>query len=300
MSGQRCVSGTVEDIAQRAKGEGIRPPAITVIGPVVDLHLQLDSQAPRPLSGKTVVLVRAEEREYPDVERMREVGARVLDVPGIRCVARPVRDEVAAMFESIEDSHAVVFTSALGARFFGETWSQLETRSTPLFVAASRAFLGAMRRHGMAASFAPRITGAGRVLEALQENEIEPGTVIWLPRSAAADNELPDALNAAGYDARPVDLYETLPVPLPADVRSMLADGRVDALMFLSGTCVSSVVSAVGDLPTGGTMLIAAIGPKTAAVATQEGITCDLVPGEPTILNLVDDVIRALSRDCAT
>jgi len=300
MSGQRCVSGTVADIAQRAKGEGIRPPAITVVGPVVDLHLQLDTQTPRPLSGKTVVLVRAEEREYPDVERMREAGARVLDVPGIRCVVRPAMDEVAAMYDSIADDHTVVFTSALGARFFGRTWSQLEHRASPTFVAASRAFVGAMRRQGMEAAFAPRITGAGRVLEALQDNGVPPGTVVWLPRSAAADNELPDTLKAAGYDARPVDLYETLPVPLPADVRSMLGDGRVDALMFLSGTCVSSVVSAVGDLPTGGNMLIAAIGPKTATVANQEGIPCDLVPDEPTILNLVDDVIRALSRDCAT
>ncbi len=298
MSGQRWISGTVADIADRAKGEGIRPPAITIIGPVVDLHLQLDSQTPRPLSGKTVVLVRAEEREYPDVERLREAGARVLDVPGIRCVARPAEGDVAHMFASIEDDHTVVFTSALAVRFFGEVWSVRETRPQPLFVAASRAFLGAMRRNDLEAAFAPRITGAGRVLEALQDNGVAPGTVVWLPRSAAADNELPDALTAAGYDARPVDLYETLPVPLPADVRSMLGGGRVDALMFLSGTCVSSMVSAVGDLPTGGNMLISAIGPKTAAVAQEEGIPCDLVPDEPTILRLVDDVIRALSRGC--
>lgn len=300
MSGQRWISGTVADIAERAQGEGIRPPAITVIGSVVDLHLQLDSQTPRPLSGKTVVLVRAEEREYPDVERLREAGARVLDVPGIRCVARPADGDVATMFESIEDDHTVVFTSALAVRFFGEVWSSRESRPQPLYVAASRAFLGAMRRHDIEAAFAPRITGAGRVLEALQANGVAPGTVVWLPRSAAADNELPDTLIAAGYDARPVNLYETLPVPLPADVRSMLGDGRVDALMFLSGTCVSSVVGAVGALPTGGNMLISAIGPKTAAVAEEEGIPCDLVPEEPTILRLVDDVIRALSRDCAT
>jgi len=294
--GQRSVSGTVVDIAERAVEAGIRPPSVSVIGPVVDLVHELSDQAPRPLAGKTIVLVRAEEREYADVVRLRRAGARVLDVPGIRCVPRPASGEVGAMLAALAPDHHVVFTSALAARFFGDIWVDRQD-ARPVFVAASRAFLHVMQRHGMPAAFAPEITGAGRVLQALQAHEVPEGTTVWLPRSAAAADALPPTLVEAGYDVRPVTLYETVPVPLPADVRSMLTGGRVDAVLFLSGTCVSSVVDAVGTFPAqgGATVLAAAIGPKTAAVASELGLPCEIMPQQPTMKDLVDEVIRVLS-----
>jgi len=298
LPGQRHVAATVGTIADRAAEANIRPPSVTVVGPVVELTGQLATQTSRPLAGKTVVLVRAEERHYPDVERMRTAGARVLDVSGIRCAPLRTSEDVHRMFERIEREHVVVFTSALAARFFAELWPG-EPR--PRFVAASTAFTSAMERYGMKAEFAPEVTGAGQVLDAMQRNGIEPGTTVWLPRSSAADAELPEAMSAAGYDARPVDLYETLPVPIPADVCSMLAAGRVDAVLFLSGTCVSSVIDAVGDIPASGpdAVTIAAIGPKTAAVARARGLPCHLLPEQPTMKALVDAVIDELSRTFA-
>ena len=298
LPGQRSVVATVETIAARAADANIRPPSVTVIGAVVGLSGNLAEQAPRPLAGKTVVLVRAEERHYPDVERLRTAGARVLDISGIRCVPLPGNRAVQQMFDRIEPGHVVVFTSALAARFFGELWPG---EPQPRFVAASKAFLDVMQQYGMTAEFSPDLTGAGNVLEVMQRNGVEPGTTVWLPRSAAADEELPRAMEAAGYDTRAVDLYETLPVPVPADVGSMLAAGRVDAVLFLSGTCVSSVIDAIGDIPANGpgAVTVAAIGPKTAAVAAARGLPCHIVPERPTMSALVDAVIVELSSTFA-
>jgi len=72
MPGQRSVVATIAELPARAAEAGIRPPAITVVGEVASLAAELATQRPRPLAGKTIVVVRAEERHYPDLERLRE------------------------------------------------------------------------------------------------------------------------------------------------------------------------------------------------------------------------------------
>ena len=302
LPGQRSVTATLGDLPARIAAAKIRPPAITVIGPVAGLAEQLAAQRPRPLAGKTVVVVRAEERHYPELERLRETGARVLDIGGIRCVARPEEAGVLQMLDGIRDRHMVLFTSALAVDFFVSAWTARwpdpEARPRPTYVAASRAFLWAMERHGIPAAFAPEVTGAGQVLEALRANQVPRDTVIWLPRSAAADEELPDALAGAGFEPRVAHLYETVAVPVPADVRAVLGEGRADAVVFLSGTCVRSVVESVPAVLTGGEAgpLVATIGPKAAAVAVEAGFVSPLVPSRPTMPDLVSAVIDRLSE----
>lgn len=302
MPGQRSVAGTLADLPGRVAEARIRPPAITVVGQVAALADQLSEQRPRPLAGKTVVVVRAEERYYPELERLRETGARVLDVSGIRCVARPGEPEVERMLAEANRDQLVLFTSALAVDFFVAAWTQRwpdpELRPTPTFVAASRAFLWAMERHGIPAAFAPEITGAGQVLATLKANQVAAGTVIWLPRSAAADEELPAALAEAGYEPRVAHLYETVAVPVPADVRAVLAEGRADAIVLLSGTCVRSVVESVPSLVSldEPRPLAATIGPKTAAVAVEAGFVSPLVPSRPTMPDLVQAVIDRLGE----
>ena len=300
MPGQRSVVATLGELPARAAEAGIRPPAITVVGEVASLAAELATQRPRPLAGKTIVVVRAEERHYPDLERLRETGARVLDVSGIRCVARRGDPAVDRMFEEARRGDVILFTSALAVEFFWKPWTlrwpDEGTRPRPTFVSASRALQWTMERRGIPASFAPEVTGAGHVLAALAANGVPGGTVIWLPRSAAADAELPDALADAGYEPRISNLYETVAVPVPADVRTVLAEGRADAVVFLSGTCVRSVVDSVPEIVRAGghQPLAATIGPKTAAIASEAGFDSPLVPSRPTMPDLVEAIIERL------
>lgn len=304
LPGQRQVVATLGTLVERVREAGLRPPALTVVGDVVGLGARIGAQEPRPLAGKTVVLVRAEERHYAEMQRLREAGARVVDVPGIRCVPRRDDPDVAAMLADLRPDHAVAFTSALAVRYFAELWrARAPRRATPpRFVSASPAFVDAMEREGIAACAAPPEMGAGNVLRAMREEGIEDGTVVWLPRAAAADRELPERLAEAGYDPRPVVLYDTVPVPLALDVRSMLRERRVDAVLFLSGTCVHSVLDAVPEVAAEGEeeLLFAAIGRKTAAVAAGRGLRDLLVPARPTLVSLVEAVISELTRAPAT
>src|SRR3954466_13102546 len=59
LPGQRTVTGILADIDKRAAEAGIRPPAITLVGPVAKLHEQLAWLEERPLFGRSVVVTRA-------------------------------------------------------------------------------------------------------------------------------------------------------------------------------------------------------------------------------------------------
>src|SRR4051794_22763829 len=57
LSGQRTVRGTLQTIADRAREAGVRPPSITLVGPVVALAGEMAwLEAARPLGGLTVAV----------------------------------------------------------------------------------------------------------------------------------------------------------------------------------------------------------------------------------------------------
>jgi len=182
-------------------------------------------------------------------------------------------------------------------RIFTELWEQSgEHRVHPTVVTASPAFLAGLAQKGLERAFAPPAPGAGRVVALLREQGVPPGAVVWLPRASTAGDHLPDSLREAGYEPRPVAIYDTLPVPLPRDARSMLQSGRADALAFLSSSGVQAALEAVPELAgeAGARILFAAVGAKTAAAAGKQGLDCSVVPDTPSVGNLVDALLEAL------
>src|SRR5579884_2804527 len=71
LAGQRVVTGTLETIAGVAEAAGVRPPAITVLGPVAELRQRLQWSELRPLAGRTVAVTRAREQASMLAARLR-------------------------------------------------------------------------------------------------------------------------------------------------------------------------------------------------------------------------------------
>lgn len=328
--GQRSVRGTVADIAELALRAGIRSPAVTVMGRVVGLAETLGPQRPRPLAGKTVVLLKAEESSYEELETLRQAGARVIEASVVRCV--PVEDPGAtrAEIESIGKEDVVLFTSAVAARFFGELWHTLPTRPHPQVVAASPTVRAAALQQGFAVSgnlgeagrsagHAPAVQSlrhaavsgdrfavsgdqgkAGRsaghapAVESLRHAAVSADRMVWLPRSLAAGEALLASVREAGYRVRPLPIYRAVPVPLPADVRSLLAGGRVDAVLFLSGSTVRAALDAAPGLKGASQVIFGAVGPLAARQAEAHGIRCQVVPARSTVADLVEALMTTL------
>ena len=101
----RCTLGTVVKVIAEEK---LRPPAIVVIGEVVDLAPLTSWFAKRPLTGQTVMVTRPQvetgrcAQDDVLIQQLRELGANVLNQPVIRISDPPDWQPVDAMLRSVE------------------------------------------------------------------------------------------------------------------------------------------------------------------------------------------------------
>src|SRR6266700_2526618 len=122
---QETLTGTLEDIAQRAVASGFEAPAVAVFGDVVALRESLNWYEKRPLSGKRIVVTRTRKQASALSNKLRALGAQVIELPTIRI--EPPTD-LREFAELVQDAHIydwIVFTSANGVEAFFEIFFKL-------------------------------------------------------------------------------------------------------------------------------------------------------------------------------
>ena len=87
---QRTVTGTLTDLAQKAREAAIQPPAILVVGEVVELRQRLQWWDTRPLWGKTVVVTRSRQQASKLVALLATAGPAAWRCPPWRSVRRTI------------------------------------------------------------------------------------------------------------------------------------------------------------------------------------------------------------------
>ena len=117
---QRTLVTTLGKAAADVKANNLKPPAIFIVGDVVNLRKQLQWFDNKPLFGKTVVVTRARAQASDLTKKLEAQGAKVIEVPAIKIVPA---DDYAPLDAAIADINAykwLVFTSANGVEYFFE------------------------------------------------------------------------------------------------------------------------------------------------------------------------------------
>ena len=115
---QETLTGTLADIAGKAKKQGFKPPSILVVGEVVSLRPKLDWFETKPLFGKGIVVTRPEEQAGEFANLLAAEGARVILFPTIRVVPPANWKELDRALGNLESVHWIIFTSANGVKYF--------------------------------------------------------------------------------------------------------------------------------------------------------------------------------------
>jgi uroporphyrinogen III methyltransferase/synthase len=273
----------------------LEPPATIVIGAVAGLDLGWFES--RPLFGCRVVVTRGREQASPLVQRLRDRGAEVVELPTI-AVVEP-SDGGAGMRAAAARVSAyewIVFTSANAVARFVPL-----LRDGRAFGRASIAAIGsgtaeALSRFNLVADLVPERFVAESLLEAFAAHESgrpqRSGARVLLPRAAVARDVLPDGLRALGWEVDVVEAYRAEPVaPDPATLETARA---ADAITFTSSSTVANFVRVAGvdAVPP----VVACIGPVTAATARQAGIQVTVEAEVHTVAGLVDALTDALTQ----
>ncbi|WP_432204579.1 uroporphyrinogen-III C-methyltransferase [Cetobacterium somerae] len=112
---QRVTVGTLEDIVEKSKKEKIVPPAITIIGDVVNMRETFKWFENQPLSGKRVLVTRDNNQSGEFSEKLRIKGAIVRELPFIKIENAYNFDE-----KKLKDYSAILFNSPNGVKYFME------------------------------------------------------------------------------------------------------------------------------------------------------------------------------------
>jgi uroporphyrinogen III methyltransferase/synthase len=282
LSGQRAVSGTLENIAELVASHGIKAPAITVFGEVAALQSRLDwLLAARPLLGVSVAVTRARAQASGLAARLRQLGADVVEAPAIRIV--PLDGPAL----HVDGYDLICVTSPNGARLLMERIG-LDAR---VLAGARVAAIGpgtarALREHGIVADVVPERFVAEGLIEALAG---QPAGRVLVARAAEARDVLPEALRERGAHVDVVALYKTVAEPL-SDA-ALTAATSADYVTFTSSSTVKFWFDAVGDHPVSARLV--SIGPVTSAALRERGLEPDVEAERHDI----DGLVAALLAD---
>jgi len=292
---QQTLTGTLDDIAAKAKNRAFKPPSILVVGEVVALRPKLDWFEARPLFGKGIVVTRPEEQAEEFARLLAAEGAQAILFPTIRITPPASWDGVDRALAGLDGYDWVVFTSANGVKHF---FARLRDRGGDIrdlkgvrictIGPATAAAVGAM---GIRVDLVPDEYISEGVVRSFETVDLE-GRRVLLPRAAEARDVIPEGLAKRGAAVDVVTAYRTVrSKSRKEDLQALLDAGRVDVVTFTSPSTVVNFKKIMGDEPLPEKVRIACIGPVTVAAAKKQGFTVDVYQETFTIPGMVKALV---------
>jgi len=298
---QETLVGTLADIVEKVRSAGFKPPAVAVVGEVVNLREKLrwfDSPQANPLFGKKVLVTRSREQASALSELLREYGAEPIEFPVIKISPPESFAELDVALGCIEKYDWLLFTSANGVQAVMDRLRKLgrDVRwlKGPKIGAIGPKTAEAVQCLGMKVDFVPSKFVSEAIADELPESP--SGKRILILRAKEAREALPEKLRERGAQVDVVAAYRTEIDPDSyrddADrIKELLASGGIDIITFTSPSTVKGFVNLVGEgglAARAGKVTVACIGPITAQAAEEYGLKPDVVAEEHTIKGLIE------------
>jgi uroporphyrinogen III methyltransferase/synthase len=298
---QEVLTGTLENIVKKVEESSFKPPAIIIVGEVVDLRHDLNWIEKKPLWGKKIVVTRSRKQASILADRIIDLGGEAIEFPTIEISKEPDLSELYNCFNHIEDYSWIIFTSVNSVDiFFEELRSQgLDIRDLKgiNICAIGPATKEQLQLKGLQVDIIPKEYRAEGIIEEL-EKKVQVGQMVLLPRARGARGILPESIRQMGVQVDEVFLYQAVPsARISENTRNSIINGQVDLITFTSSSTVNNFVTMVGNENIGNIasqVKVACIGPITAETARQNGFTVDIVANQYTIDGLIEAILTGI------
>ena len=303
---QRSVEGTLDTITDIVREEGIKPPALIVVGEVVKLRKTIDWFEKRPLFGRRIIVTRTREQASELVALLEEQGADCLEYSTINIEPMGDNTELDGEIKDIGAFDWLLFTSLNAVTYFFKRVRELgldsRSLSGPRIAVVGRATGDELLKYGIRADLLPeKFTGEGLGEALLAQGVV--GRRILLPRALAARDVLPDMLTRGGAEVRIVPVYRNVPVKgRKEQLREELEEKKIDMVTFTSSSTVINFLTMVdaGSEEELHRLLngvdIATIGPITSKTVEENGLRVAVQPDRYTIPDMVRAIVDQYNR----
>ncbi|MBU0481096.1 MAG: uroporphyrinogen-III C-methyltransferase [Proteobacteria bacterium] len=293
---QRTVVGTLADIAEKVKKEGITPPALVVVGEVVKLRDTISWFEKKPLFGKKILVTRTRAQASELVMLLEENGAECLEGSTIALVEPESWQEIDQALQHMAEYDWLLFTSINAIEFFFRRLSELgmdgRDLKGPKVGVVGTATADTLRSYGIKADLLPEeFTGEG-LAEALIEAGVQ-GSKVLIPRAQEAREVLPEKLAENGAVVTVAPVYRNIRPDDYEAVRTALENKEIDMVTFTSSSTVRNFLEMLKIRDEKefrellGEVKVAVIGPITARTAEKKGLKIDVQPEVYTIPAMV-------------
>ncbi len=301
---QKTVTGTLADIAQRAREIGLSPPAIAVIGEVVRLRDRLNWFESRPLFGRRVVVTRRPEQAGELVTRLAELGAEVLEIPVIRMGPPADRLSMVECLAGLGEYDWIVFTSANGVGAFFDAllaaYEDIRSVGNVRLAAVGPATAASLRRFHLRVDAMPAQFVGRQVADAIAKVEGLENLRILLARAQTANPDLCRELEERGAIVDDIAFYQTQPEMERAESAvASLRESGADWVTFTSASTVEHFHARI-DLPAlrgrHPSMRLASIGPETTRALEALSLNPDAEASAHTAEGLVQAILHKVRK----
>ena len=294
---QRTLTATLESIAEKAERANLTAPVIVVIGWSVVLRDELSWFERRPLFGKRIVVTRATQQAQLLTDKLRELGADVVEMPATQ-IARLDLASLRDAIHRLPTFDWLIVTSQNAVSIF---WEQLlgEGRDARALAglkiaAVGPATAGALLEHGITVDVIPERFVAEGLLEILRaRDDVAQAKVLYVTAEGARD-VLPRGLRELNADVTLIEAYRSIADGEGSEkLATALEADKIDLVTFTSGSAVRGYIDAVGrDLAQ--KVPAASMGRQTSAALRDAGIEVKAEAEESTIDGLVAAVLSAV------
>ncbi|MCS7253536.1 MAG: uroporphyrinogen-III C-methyltransferase [Armatimonadota bacterium] len=302
---QRVIIGTLGSIAEEARRQGARSPAVLIVGDVVKLRSKLSWFEKKPLFGMRILVARDEERSFEMAQMIEAHGGNAVCLPvlKIELLSDTPKMRLAARRLSCGYYDWVVFTSVNGVRAFFSTLHLLgmDARAfgSTRVCAVGDTTAREMRMHGIVADAIPHQFTTEAMASLLKRIGIRGARILML-RAYGAPKKLAKELSDAGAIVHEVTAYRVcVNDSLSADEMDEALSSPIDIACFTSPSSLDALFKIAGRERVSSALhgaTIACIGPVTATCAAKHGLSVNVVASNHTAQGLIDSVIEFVKR----
>src|SRR5437868_7203285 len=296
---QETLTGTLSDIAQKAIANDFKAPTVAVFGEVVGLRDGLNWYEKRPLLGKRIVVTRTRKQASVLSDKLRALGAHVIELPTIRI--EPPSD-LREFAELVQDAHVydwIVFTSANGVEAFFDIFFKLYDDGREIggarIAAIGPATAQRVEDFHLRVDLQPDEFVAEAVVREFQKQGGVENLRILLVRAEKARDVLAKQLSGLGAIVDEGLAYRTVPETRDTTgARRHLLEGGADLITFTSSSTVENFLALA--LPWPKAMRIASIGPITSKTVRDQGLEVDIEARRHDVDGLVQAITELFAQ----
>jgi uroporphyrinogen-III synthase len=256
-----------------------------------------------PLAGNRVLVSRAKKQAGALSDGLRQLGARVLEIPFIQIRNPRSFRPLDTALRKLAEYDWLILTSVNGVQAMCHRREKLHIPGSALrhlkITAIGPATRKAIEKCGMQVDIMPGEYVAEAVVESLRAKV--KGKNVLLVRAKIARDVIPNELRKAAARVDVIEAYETV-VPKASRVRLLKVLGdrhkRPDVITFTSSSTVRNFVDLLGKRAAHSRLLdgvkFASIGPVTSATLREFGLRCDIEAREYTIPGLIQAIANSM------